>query len=168
MRILLIGLMGSGKSTVGRRLSRETGWPYLDNDRLLAEVSGRTAPDLIAAAGEAALHAAEIAAFDRALRAPEPVVIGVAGWVVMDPDARARLQRAGTVVWLRAKPDTLVARAGTGRGRRPDVTSGPWIRRIAAERSPILTEVADLIIDTDRIRLREVVDRILAAVGDPE
>ena len=61
MRILLVGLMGSGKSTVGRRLSARTGWPYLDNDQLVAEVSGRPAPALIADEGEDELHAIEVA-----------------------------------------------------------------------------------------------------------
>jgi shikimate kinase len=55
-RIFLIGLMGSGKSTIGRRLSRETGWPYLDNDQHIRDVTGQAAPDLEAAGGVDALQ----------------------------------------------------------------------------------------------------------------
>lgn len=162
MRILLIGLMGSGKSTIGRRLSRETGWPYLDNDALLEAVTGRTAPDLIAEGGEAGLHAAEMAAFAYALTAPTPVIVGVAGWIVADRDGRERLRDAGTVVWLRARPETLHTRSGTGRGRRTDATSVDWIRDVAEERADWFASVADLTIDVDRMRPREIVTRILS------
>jgi len=162
MRIVLIGLMGSGKSTIGRRLARETGWPYLDNDRLVEAATGRTAPELVADGGEAALHAAEVAAFERALEAPTPVIVGVAGWIVADADARDRLRDAGTVVWLRARPETLQTRSGTGRGRRPDATSGEWIRAVAEERAPWFASVADLTIDVDRTRPRDIVTRILS------
>ncbi len=164
-RVLLIGLMGSGKSTIGRRLSRETGWPYLDNDALLRDTTGLTAPELIATKGEASLHAAEEAVFEHALGAPTPVIIGVAGWIVADPAMRLRLADAGTVVWLRAQPDTLHERAGTGRGRRADATSLDWIRRAAAEREPWFEEVADLVIDVDRRRPREIVAMIRAFVS---
>jgi shikimate kinase len=162
MRILLIGLMGSGKSTIGRRLARETGWPYLDNDRLVEATTGRTAPDLIAEGGEAALHAAEVAAFERALAAPPPVIVGIAGSIVADAGARERLRDAGTVVWLRAGPETLRTRSGTGRGRRPDATSTDWIRAVAEERAPWFASVADVTVDVDRMRPREIVTRILS------
>ena len=120
MRILLVGLMGSGKSTVGRRLSARTGWPYLDNDQLVAEVSGRPAPALIADEGEDALHRIEVEAFELALTKPithAPAIIGLAGWLVTDEARRARIREAGTVVWLRAGPATLLRRTGSGRGR---------------------------------------------------
>ena len=162
MRVLLIGLMGSGKTTVGRRLSRETGWPYLDNDQMLRDATGLTAPELIEAQGEAALHTAELAAFERALEAPTPVIVGVAGWIVADPESRAGLNDAGVVVWLRAQPDTLQTRAGTGRGRRSDATSSEWIRRAAAERAPLFESVADLVIDVDLRRPPQIVEQILA------
>ena len=166
-RVLLIGLMGSGKSTIGRRLSRETGWPYLDNDAMLREATGQTAPDFIAAQGEGALHAAEEAVFERALDAPTPVIVGVAGWIVADPAMRTRLADAGTVVWLRAQPETLQERTGTGRGRRADATSIDWIRRAAAERRPWFEAVADVVVDVDRRRPREIVAMIRAFVSRP-
>ncbi len=164
MRILLVGLMGSGKSTVGRRLSARTGWPYLDNDQLVAEVSGRPAPELIADEGEDALHAFEAAAFELALTKPTPVIVGLAGWLVTDEARRARIRDAGTVVWLRAGPATLLQRSGSGRGRRPEALVPEWIKRTAAERTPMFEEVADLVIDVDRLEPNQVVQRILAAV----
>ncbi len=160
-RIFLIGLMGSGKSTIGRRLSRDIGWPYLDNDQLLREATGHSAPELEAEGGVDALHAAEAAAFERALTLDPPVIVGVAAWIITQPGLRSRMDDAGRVVWLRAKPETLLARAGTGGGRRSDALSPEWIEHVAAERAPWFASVADLVIDVDRRRPREVVEEIV-------
>ena len=103
-RIFLIGLMGAGKSTVGRRLAIQTGWPYVDNDELIQRFSGRTAPEIVAAEGEDGLHALELEAFEVGARLPEPVIVGVAGFVVTDEEARAMMRSAGRIVWLRATP----------------------------------------------------------------
>ena len=161
-RVFLVGLMSSGKSTVGRALSRRTGWPYVDNDGLVREATGRSAPELEAEGGVDALHAAETDAFERALTLEAPVVVGVAGWIVTDPDLRARMADAGQVVWMRARPETLVVRAGRGAGRRAAATSGDWIRQVADERDPLFASIADLVIDVDRRRPREIVERIVA------
>jgi shikimate kinase len=161
VRIFLVGLMSSGKSTIGRALSRRTGWPYVDNDQLIRETTGRSAPELEAERGIDGLHAAEAAAFERALTLDPPVIVGVAGWIVTDPDLRARMCQAGRVAWLRARPETLVERAGSGKGRRTDAMSPAWIRRVSAERAPLFESVADVIVDVDRRRPREVVETIV-------
>jgi shikimate kinase len=165
VRIFLIGLMGSGKSTIGRRLSARTGWPYVDNDTLVQEVAGTAAPEIDASEGTEALHDVELAAFERALALSPPVILGVAGFVVMDPDARARMRDAGTVVWLRAQPETLRMRIGSGHGRRSDATSLEWIRSVATARSPVFEEAADIVIDVDRLRPRLVVEEIVRRLG---
>ncbi len=164
MRVFLVGLMGSGKSTIGRALSRRTGWPHVDNDQLIREATGRTGPELEAEGGVEALHAAEAAAFERALTLDPPVIVSVAGWIVTKPELRARMCDAGEVVWLRARPETLLERAGSGKGRRADAVSPSWIRRVAAERAPMFEAVADLVIDVDRRRPREVVEQIVEHV----
>ena len=166
-RIFLVGLMSSGKSTIGRALSRRTGWPYVDNDQLIREATGRSAPELEADGGIDGLHAAEAAAFDRALALDPPVIVGVAGWIVTDPDLRARMRGAGRVVWLRARPETLLERAGSGKGRRTDAMSPAWIKRVSAERGPMFEWVADLVIDVDRRRPREVVEMIVDGLIGP-
>ena len=165
MRIFLIGLMGAGKSTIGRRLSARMNWPYVDNDELVEKVAGRTAPEIEADGGVPALHRAELAAFEHALTIPPPVILGVAGFVVIDPKLRARMKAAGTVVWLRAKPETLRLRVGSGRGRREDATSLDWIRSVVADRSPAFEATADLVIDVDRLRPRQVVEEIVRRLG---
>jgi shikimate kinase len=164
-RVFLTGLMGSGKSTVGRALSRRTGWPYVDNDQLVRDATGRSAPEVEAEGGVEALHAAESEGFRRSLALEPPVIVGVAGWIVTDAGLRERMRTAGWVVWLRATPETLRIRSGTGKGRRADATSAEWIRHVAAERGPLFASIADLTVDVDRRRPREVVDRILELVG---
>jgi shikimate kinase len=164
-RIFLVGLMGSGKTTIGRRLSRAIGWPYLDNDALVVETTGQDARTLSTVAGEADLHAAEMAAFELAAWTEPPVIVGVAGFVVMDVRARERMHAAGNVVWLRAEPETLHQRTGSGDGRRPDATSLEWIARTATERAPIFEQAADLIVDVDLRREREIVALIVKTFG---
>jgi shikimate kinase len=165
VRIFVIGLMGAGKSTIGRRLSSRTGWPYVDNDTLVEQVAGRKAPEIEAADGVDALHDAELTAFERALTIPPPVILGVAGFVVVEPELRARLREAGTVIWLRARPETLRQRVGSGRGRRQDATDIEWIRSVVAERTPAFEEAADMVIDVDRLRPRQVVEEIVRRLG---
>lgn len=157
--------MGAGKSTVGRRLAARTGWPYVDNDTLIQAATGRAAPEIVATDGAKALHDAELAAFEHGATLPEPVIVGVAGFVVMDPPARQRMQELGFVVWLRARPETLHRRVGSGRGRRPAATSLEWVRGVVAERTPTYTDAADLIVDVDRQRPGPIADQIVAALG---
>jgi shikimate kinase len=162
--VFLVGMMGSGKTTVGRRLASATGWPYLDNDVLVHEATGRTGAQLMAEQGEAVLHDAELAAFERALAAPAPVITGVAGWLVTREDVRARMAAAGTVVWLRARPETLHARAGGHKGRRAEATSLAWITSTLAEREAAFEAAANHVIDVDKGRPRDAVAQILHVV----
>ena len=165
-RVLLVGMMGAGKSTVGRTLAAATGWPYLDNDELVRRACGRSAPEVLAADGEPALRAAESAALAEALRLPPPLVAGVATGVVLDPADRARLRDAdGLVVWLRARIATLADRVGAGTGRswlQPDPEAA--LRRLAEVREPLLAEVADLVVDVDELTPEEVASRVVSAL----
>jgi shikimate kinase len=147
-RVVLIGMMGSGKTTLGTELARRTGWPYHDNDRLLTEATGRTAQEL-ALEGSAALRDAEAAALHLALRQPGPVIVAAAAGVVLDADLRNELRRAGTVVWLRAPAEVLAERARHG-PHRPwlDADAAGWIAATSLEREPLYREVADLEVDT--------------------
>jgi shikimate kinase len=165
-RILLVGMMGAGKTTVGRTLAARTGWEYLDNDELVQRLTGRTAPEL-AAEGEAVLREVEASAMDAAIELPPPVVAGIAGGVVLDPANRDRLMAAREVVWLRARHDTLVRRVGSGAGRawlRPDPAAA--IEELAAHREPYYQQVADLIVDVDGKAPDAIAREILAGVSD--
>lgn len=163
-RVLLLGMMGAGKTTVGRALAGRTGWPYYDNDELVTRTTGRAAPDLLEAGGEDALRAAESAALGAALSLPAPLVAGVAGGVVLDPADRERLRTAeGLVVWLRARIGTLAERVGTGEGRswlQPDPAAA--LAELAAVREPLYAAVADLVVDVDEASPEEVAATVLA------
>jgi shikimate kinase len=165
-RILLVGMMGAGKSTVGRALAARLERPFLDNDALVRERTGREPAEIDRTDGEDALHQAEIEAFEQAAGRPGRAVIAVAGAVV-DPEAeRAKLREAGSVVWLRARPETLRDRIGSGAGRRDEATDLDWLVRRAAERASSYRAVADLIVDVDDRSADEVAAAILAGLED--
>jgi shikimate kinase len=160
--ILLIGMMGAGKTTVGTTLAGQLGWRYLDSDREVQEATGRTVPQLFAERGEAAFRAAEAAALQLALTGPQPTVVSVAGGAVLDPDNRTLIGRSGLVVWLRARPETLAARVGDGAGR-PLLGDDPASALVELDRvrRPIYAELADLVVDVDDLTPEEVADRVL-------
>jgi shikimate kinase len=160
-RVLLIGMMGSGKTTVGRELSARTGWPYVDNDDLLRRQTGRDPAEIRATEGEDVLHLAESDALDEALGLEPPAIIGVAAATVLDPAAREALRDGGHVVWLRASPETLLERVGTGAGRREDATDPEWVRKRVRERQTLYASVASQIVDTDGRTPGEVSEEIL-------
>ncbi len=166
-RILLVGMMGAGKSTIGRELARLTGWPFLDNDALLRELTGREAAAIDAADGEAALHAAEAEALHVALARPGPAIIAVAGSVVDQPAERERLAGAGHVVWLHARPEILRGRIGSGASRRDEAVDLAWLAAHATEREPRYRAVADQVVDVENRRPRIIAREILAAIGNP-
>ena len=165
-RVLLVGMMGAGKTTVGRELSRRLGWPYFDSDAMVEEHTGKTVPELFEERGEAAFRAEESRVLAEAVTSDGPAVVSVAGGAVLDPDNRRRLADGGTVVWLRAEVETLARRVGSGKGRpllKPDPETE--LRRLYLQRRPIYEQVADVVVDVDHLRADEVVDRIVRALG---
>jgi len=166
-RVLLIGMMGAGKSTTGHLLSKRLNWPYLDSDDEIHRQTGRTVPEIWKADGEAAFRAEETRVLAEATTSDGPVVISVAGGAVLAPENRARIRGAGLVVWLRADVAVLAARVGAGEGR-PLLESGPAaaIERLVEVRAPIYADLADLVLDVDRMSPPQVVDRIVGALGE--
>lgn len=180
-RVLLLGMMGSGKSTIGRALAQRTGWPFLDNDELLERRTGRTARDL-REVGVDALREGESLALHEGLAVPPPAIVGVAAGVVLDPADRAAVRDGGVVVWLRANPETLLRRIlGTldeDEGRhRPWLGGGPdaalaWLRTEADRRQPLYESVAGITVDVDEPDWRHrpagaVAAEILNRMGAP-
>ncbi len=161
-RILLIGMMGSGKSTIGRLLSDTTGWTYLDNDALVARVRGASARQVLAADGEDDLRAAEAEALAIGLEEPTPSIIGAAAGTVLDPAQRQAMRDRAFVVWLDADPATLAARA-VGASHRPWLEHDPeaWMRETRAAREPLYQEIAAARIDTTTGGPAEAVEAIL-------
>ncbi|HVB91756.1 MAG TPA: shikimate kinase [Acidimicrobiales bacterium] len=164
-RILLVGMMGSGKTTVGKLVADALGWDHRDSDADVEAATGTTVPDLFAHQGEAAFRAAEADALLQACAGTDPTVVSVAGGAVLSASNRALIGASGTVVWLRARPETLAARVGDGRGR-PLLSEDPAhdLAELDAVRRPLYAEVADLIVDVDELPPTAVAGRIVATV----
>lgn len=161
--VVLVGLSGSGKSTVGRLLAVRLGRPLLDTDNLIVDLAGRTIPELFAAEGEAAFRIVERQAVAQAVDGP-PAVIATGGGAPVDAANREVLWRGNFVVWLDAPVATLVGRLGRGGAGRPLLADGVAERLTAlssARRQIYAT--AHLRLDTSRCSASDVTAAILAA-----
>lgn len=163
--LVLVGLMGVGKTAVGTRCAERLARPFIDTDALVEVATGTSVAELFASAGEAAFRDLERRAVEDACSSPDAAVIACGGGAVLDPDSRGRLAAAGTVVWLRAAPAQLAARVGDG-SERPLLRPGPstaTLTRLAEARAPAYEAVADVAIDTDDLSVDGVADAVLAA-----
>lgn len=162
--LLLVGMMGAGKTTTGQELARRLDRPFFDSDVEVERATGRGVAELWSRFGEAGFRGEEASALARAVGSPRPAVISVAGGAVLDPSNRSLIRTAGTVVWLRAPVATLAARVGDGSGR-PLLGADPptVLARLEAERWKCYEAVADAVVDVDNLEPSEVVERVLAA-----
>jgi shikimate kinase len=143
--IVLIGLMGAGKTTVGRRLAAQLGWSFWDNDEALREATGTTAAAVQDADGQATLHRLEDQLLRRALTVRTPTVFAAAAAVVLSPGLLSDV----LTVWLRItaamEADRLVR---SGQHHRPLPTdSGDYLARVAADRESLYAGIADITVD---------------------
>jgi shikimate kinase len=161
--IVLVGMMGAGKTTVGELVAGALGWPYRDSDADVVAATGLTVPEIMARDGEAAFRQQEAEALARACADPEPTVISAAGGSVLSADNRRLMKESGTVVWLRARAATLAAWVGDGAGR-PLLDGDPArvLTTLNTERAALYEEVADLIIDVDDLTPEGVANMIMA------
>lgn len=162
--VVLVGLMGSGKSTVGRVLAERLGRPLYDSDQMIEERTGRTVREIFASDGEPAFRVLETEALVDALASDVPCVVAAAGGVVLSERNRTVLRESGAkVVWLCADPSVLVDRVRTG-VHRPALDDDPagTLQRMQREREPLYREVADLVITVDGSRsVGDVVEAVL-------
>lgn len=173
--LILIGLMGVGKSTVGRRCAQRLGRPFVDTDDIVETLAGMRVPEVFETQGERAFRVLEAQAVADACASPIPTVIACGGGAVMDADNRRRLRRAGTVVWLQAPAEVLTDRVGAGNGRpllsdpagepraRTHVTA--TLERLASLRESAYAATADVVVDTTNRSPDEVVDTVLRVGG---
>jgi shikimate kinase len=143
--------MGVGKTTVGRRLARELQRPFADADEQLELRAGRTIPAIFRDDGEQAFRGLESEVLADLLGRVHPLVVAAGGGVVTQPENRALLGRRAFVVWLRASPAFLAARADPT--HRPLLTGEPdpaaALERLVTTRAPLYEEVADATVDVE-------------------
>jgi len=155
--LVIIGLMGAGKSTVAEAVAGHRGWTLRDSDRDIEAATGRTGREMAASDGVDALHRWEEAVLLDALGRDDPQVVAAAGWVVESAACREAMARSAQVVWLRVGDDELWRRMATGRHRRP--LTADELHAMAARRNPMMEAAADVVVDADGPR-----DQVMAAV----
>ncbi len=162
---MLTGLMGAGKSTVGRSLARRLGLQFVDADDAIEAAAKRSISDIFKEYGETEFRRLERDVIARLLSEPQQV-ISTGGGAVMDPDTRARIKRASVSVWLRVKLSVLVARTER-RAHRPLLADGDvrqTLQTLMAERDPLYAQ-ADLTVDGGGGSPERTVDAIMAGLA---
>ena len=162
--IVLVGLMGAGKSSVGSVVAARTGMAFVDVDVAIAEQTGKTVRQLWEQGGEPAYRRLESKVVLDTLGENPDVVLAAPGGVILDPSVRDALTGA-FVVWLRTDPATLSSRVRQD-DHRPLLGEHPLdvLTDMAHERSGLYEEVAELTIDTDSQDVETIANRIVEAL----
>jgi shikimate kinase len=161
--LVLVGLMGAGKTTVGQRCAELLDRVFLDTDELIVASAGLPFDDLWAAEGESGFRAREKVAVADAVASPVPLVISCGGGAVLDPDNRRALRSTGVVVWLTASSTELASRLVRD-DTRPLLVSGDktaTLERLSALREPAYEAAAHVQVDTDGRSVDEVADSVV-------
>jgi len=153
--------MGSGKTTIGRRLAKVYHKTFHDSDREIEKRTGATVSLIFEIEGEAGFRRRERQAIAD-LTELKNIVLATGGGAVIDPGNRVCLKERGSVIYLRTPIERLVARTRLDRGRPLLQTADPAqrLKALVMERDPLYCEVADIIIDTDDQTVRQVVEEI--------
>jgi len=164
--IVFVGLMGSGKSTVGRRIATRLGLPFVDVDAEIEARTGATIAELFVRDGEPAFRILEADVVADLLARDERGVISCGGGAVLAERTRDRLRTDAEVVWLRARASTLAHRTAPD-GDRPLLTGDhrATLERLVTEREPLYAEVADHVVDVDLVDRRAVIAAVLDALA---
>ena len=160
-RPILIGLMGSGKSSIGRRLAVRLDLPLIDLDEYIVAKAGLTIPEIFSRSGEAEFRRLESEALAEVIH--QPAIIATGGGIVMSEENRRLLKENPPVIWLEACPEFLAGRID-GDTNRPLVAAGDTLNRLrelARVRDPLYRECADLCLPRDNMKKWEAVEYIL-------
>ncbi len=165
--LYLVGLMGAGKSTVGRLLARRLKLRFYDCDHEIERRCGVKIPLIFEIEGEAGFRAREREVIAE-LTAVPGIVLATGGGAVLAAENRARLAQHGTVVYLRARPEDLYTRVRHDRNRPLLATADPLrrLRQLHAERDPLYLAIADLVIDSGRQTVQALARDLVARLGE--
>jgi len=165
--IFLIGMMGAGKTTVGRLLARRLRLRFVDSDHEIERRCGVKIPVIFEIEGEAGFREREAQAIE-ALTALKGIVLATGGGVVMREENRRHLAQGGTVVYLRARPEDLYERVRNDRNRPMLAGGDPLarLRELHAQRDPLYLEVADVVVDTGAQSVQTLARQLLGKLED--
>jgi shikimate kinase len=164
--VVLVGLSGSGKSTVAPLLARRLGVCVVDLDGRIEVETGRRVAEIFADSGEPGFRRAELDAL-RSVLAEVPSVVAAGGGVVCTPAARALLARDAVVIWLDAPDEVLLGRLDDPRAPRPLLRDDPTttLRRLRREREAWYAEVADVRVSAGHLDPLQVAEAVLAELS---
>lgn len=165
--LVLVGLMGSGKTSVGRRCAKKLDRSFVDLDDLIMTHAAMSVEDIWREGGEDRFRTLERAVVIDVCASPVPLVIACGGGTVVDVESRRRLREVGTVVWLRAPVAVLAARVGND-ARRPLLEGDPAgaLARLAEVRADAYTAAADAVVDTSFLDVYAVAAAVLDAFAE--
>lgn len=162
--IVLIGFMGSGKSSIGRELSQILGYPVVDTDALIVERAGKPIKGIFAEEGEEVFRDLETSTLTSlAGESPTRQIISTGGGIILRPENRRLLRELGYVVWLVVSPAEILKRTSRNKDRPLLDNDDPegTVARLLEERIPLYRECAHLTIDTDDLTFPEIATGIV-------
>jgi shikimate kinase len=164
--VALVGLMGAGKTSIGRRLAQELRLPFVDADTEIEQAAGQSVEDIFARHGEAFFRDGERRVIARLLDGP-PHVLATGGGAFMDPNTRGLLKERAITIWIKADIEILLSRVAR-RNHRPLLKRGDKraiLEQLMAERHPIYAE-ATFAVDSNEGPPEETVTRIMARLAE--
>jgi len=163
--VVLVGMMGAGKSSVGRRVALRLGIPFVDADTEIEKAAGMAITDIFAIRGEAEFRSGEARVILRLLEGG-PQVLATGGGAFINPDTRAAIAAKGISIWLKAEPDVLMKRIKRRQDRPLLHTADPaaTLRKLLEEREPVYA-LADLTVQSREVTHDRIVDEIVAAIA---
>lgn len=163
--LVLVGMMGAGKSSIGRKLASKLGLPFVDADMEIEQAAGMSISDIFAKHGEPYFRAGEARVIARLLDGG-PQVLATGGGAFMNPESRAAIRAKGISVWLKADFDVLMRRIKRRSDRPMLKTDDPaeTLKRLLKERDPVYAE-ADVTVHSREVPHEIIIAEILAALA---
>lgn len=164
--LALVGLMGVGKTTIGRRLARRLGADFRDADEEVERAAGRSVREIFDDFGEPAFRDGERKVIGRLLEQPEPLIIGLGGGAFIQDETRALVKEKAVSIWLKADLEVLIERVARKPGARPLLSQGDpaeIMARLELERSPVYAQ-ADIVVDTSVGSHEQSADQVIEAL----
>lgn len=165
--IFLVGCMGAGKTTIGRQLARRMELEFVDSDHVIEERTGVRIPVIFDIEGEQGFRKREQKIIDELTRM-QGIVLATGGGAVLAPENREHLRKRGTVVYLCAPLEQLLARTRRDRNRPLLATDDPHqrMRTLLDERDPLYRQVADLNVNTRHRTVKQIINRICTYLNE--